>query len=235
MRNLSLIFTLTSLITLPVNAGESRPKWVTDGSLSDSTYHYVICSHDGLDPEDVKQIAENKCLASAAKLGQVEVTVTQKTVQSLTGSDSAEVAEIKPLNRILSCEWLNRYVEKVDSGIRVWLRCRISKKAVQEFRVNDSAPLLRPNEQIKKEKPLKYKRAILNIATVPTADRLIILNQNGERVVVEIKANVQSIELKEGDKAIVLKKQRYLDEKIDLGSWENGDSISKTIFLKADI
>ncbi|HND85806.1 MAG TPA: hypothetical protein PLU50_08375, partial [Pseudobdellovibrionaceae bacterium] len=184
MRSQSLIFLLISIFAAASQAGESRPRWITEASLSDSNYHYIICSHDGLDPEDVKQIAENKCLASAAKLGTVEVKVTQKTVQSLTGSDSAEVAEIKPLDRELSCEWLNRYIEKVESGFRVWLRCRISKKSVGEFSSKETSKLTEPNDQKEKTNSLKHKRAILNLATVPTAERLIILSDDGERAVV---------------------------------------------------
>lgn len=235
MRSQSLIFLLISIFAAASQAGESRPRWITEASLSDSNYHYIICSHDGLDPEDVKQIAENKCLASAAKLGTVEVKVTQKTVQSLTGSDSAEVAEIKPLDRELSCEWLNRYIEKVESGFRVWLRCRISKKSVGEFSSKETSKLTEPNDQKEKTNSLKHKRAILNLATVPTAERLIILSDDGERAVVEVKSNTQTIELKEGDKAVIIRKQKYRDEKVDLGSWENGESISKTVYLKPEM
>ncbi len=236
MRNQSLTLLLISLLIFNTAfAAEGRPKWVTEASLSDSNYHYIICSHDGLDPEEVKQVAENKCLASAAKLGNVEVKVTQKTVQSLTGSDSAEIAEITPVHRVLSCEWLSRYVEKIENGFRVWLRCRISKKSVQEFSSKVASVSTDSVDQKEKTNSLKYKRAILNIATVPTADRLIILNDAGERAVVEVKGNTQSVELKEGDRSVVLKKQKYLDEKIDLGSWENGDSISRTIYLKLEM
>lgn len=235
MRSQSLIYLLISIFSAVSQAGEPRPKWITEASLSDSNYHYIVCSHDGLDPEDVKQLAENKCLASAAKLGMVEVNVTQKTIQSLTGADSAEVAEIKPLHRVLSCEWLNRYVEKVDSGYRVWLRCRISKKSVQEFNSKEASISTGSVDQKEKINSPKYKRAILNIATVPTAERLIIINDAGERAVVEIKSNTQSIELKEGDKSVILKKQKYRDEMIDLGSWSNGDSISKTVYLKPEL
>lgn len=235
MRSLILNFLLINILSLASFAGELRPKWTTDAQLSDSSYYYIICSHDGLDPEEVKQIAENKCLASAAKLGSVEVKVTQKTIQSLTGSDSAEVAEIKPLHRIVSCEWMSRFVEKIESGFRVWLKCRVTKKSVKEYNSSKESKSVDSVDQKEKINSLKHKRAILIVASVPTADRLIILNDAGERAVVEVKSNTQSVELKEGDKSVLVKKQKYIDEKIDLDSWANGDSISKTVYMRPEM
>ncbi|MCX6123583.1 MAG: hypothetical protein NTV34_02360, partial [Proteobacteria bacterium] len=88
MRDLTLIFWLTSSVTIHATAlASSTPSWIRGGSLSDSAHSYLVCSHDGIDPEEVKQVAESKCLASAAKLGVVTVVIREKTVQSLTGAD----------------------------------------------------------------------------------------------------------------------------------------------------
>src|ERR1035437_6245907 len=131
LRSQKLTLLLISfLISRIVMAAPEVPQWISSSKLSDTTYFYVICSHDGLDPEEVKQIAESKCLASAAKLGEVTLTVRQKTIQSLTGADSTEVAEIQPLTKNISCEWTDRYIEKIENGFRVWLRCRIPRKSV---------------------------------------------------------------------------------------------------------
>jgi len=195
----------------------------------------VICSHDGIDPEEARQIAESKCLASAAKLGGVNVKVTQKTIQSLTGSDSSEVAEIQPLDVNIKCEWTDRFLEKIKDGFRVWLRCRLEKKTDNVVGRPGLEDKLGKSESKELPKLLKYKRAIFNLATVPTADRLIILNGNGERSIIEVKSNVESIELKEGDLSIILRKQSFQEEKVELGKWENGDILSRTIYLKPEL
>ncbi|MBS1959968.1 MAG: hypothetical protein JST80_10880 [Bdellovibrionales bacterium] len=194
-----------------------------------------MCSHDGLDPEDVKQVAESKCLASAAKLGGVTVKVNQKTVQSLTGADASEVAEIQPLERQVKCEWTDRFLEKVGQGFRVWLRCRVKKSSVIQV-----SELLKPKEAT--ESPLidpssssrKYKRAILTLIMAPQADRVVIIGDGGERVI-EVNSNTTKVELHEGDIKIRVRKHQYKDSEFELKPWKHGEAISKSIFLEKEL
>ena len=208
------------------------PSWVTKGTLSDASYFYVVCSHDGIDPEDVRQVAENKCLASAAKLGGVTVTIQQKTVQSLTGADSSEVAEIEPLKKSVNCEWTDQFLEKIGSGFRVWLRCKVKRNSVTLVPTQPGTQEL-PDPLVSTRPPM-YKRAILHLTTVPQADKILVGGQNGTRVL-EVQSNVVSIELKEGDEYVLAKKQKYKDVRIDLKEWKHGDSFGQTLYLQPEM
>lgn len=219
---------ISFLFIASAHADTGLPKWITEGKLSDPSHYFVICSHEGLDPEEVKQIAESKCLASAAKLGGATVTVRQKTVQSLTGSDSAEVAEIQPLTRVVDCVWTDRLMEKIQNGFRVWLRCQVDRSAVQVNKTESGIV------QLKSKPPKKYKRGLLNLISVPVADRVLVLTNNGERIVIEVKSNVEKIEIHEEDISIIVRKQKYRDQKVELGEWSNGSLINKSVYLEKD-
>jgi hypothetical protein len=235
MATIARSFILTSACLLTSAVAADLPKWATQGLTMDGTYHFVVCSADGLDPEDVKQVAESKCLASAAKLGGVTVKVNEKSVQSLTGADASEVAEILPLTKDVNCEWTDRYLERVGQGFRVWLRCRVKKSAIfpADQKSIDGRPIGKspgaPNATLK-----KFKRAIMTVTTVPTVDRILVIGDGGERVI-EVTSNVVRVELNEGDTRLVAKKQKYHDALFDLPRWKHGDSISKTIYMEQEL
>ncbi len=210
---------------------EGLPKWITTMQLSSPTHYFVICSADGFDPDEVKQLAEAKCLASAAKLGGATVTVRQKTVQSLTGSDSSEVAEMQPITKKVECVWIDRFMENIQNGVRIWLRCKVDRGAVHGART-ETGNIQSTGEPTP---PKKYKRALLNLVSVPVADRILVLTSEGERTVIEVKSNVEQIELHEGDISVVIRKQKFRDANIDLGAWVNGDLVNRTVYLKPEL
>jgi len=226
--------TLSSLLLISSLAGakESQPKWITEGKLSDESHYYVVCSHDGLVPEEVRQIAEGKCLVSAAKLGGATVTIRQKTVQSLTGSDSAETAEIQPITQTVKCIWTDRFMEQIQNGVRIWLRCQVDRRSIRSQASTLDDP--KREESGAPVTPVKYKRATLNLISVPVADRVLVLSGDQERSVIEVKSNVERIELREGDTTVVVRKQKYIDYKLELGDWPNGSSLNKTIYLNKE-
>ena len=235
MQNRIQTFTLISTLCLSSAVADELPSWVARGPTMDSIYHYVVCSHDGLDPEDVKQVAESKCLAGAAKLGGVTVKVNVKTVQSLTGADASEVAEIQPLTRNVKCEWTDRYLEKVGQGYRVWLRCRVKKSAVISVSeqltsdLSDGSP-----SSVSKSTSSAYKRAILTITTVPQVDRILVTGDAGERVI-EVTSNVTRVELHEGDTKVVARKHKYRDASFELKTWRHGDALAQTLYLEQEM
>jgi hypothetical protein len=210
MKNHLQTSTLISLSLLPVALAAEFLDWISRGPVMDSSYYYVACSHDGLDPEDVKQVAESKCLASAAKLGGVTVKLNMKTVQSLTGADASEIAEIQPLTKNVKCEWTDRYLEKVGQGYRVWLRCRVRKSSIIST-TDQSNPgsSIGSSPDMPRSSSSVYMRAILTITTVPQADRLIGIGDAGERVI-EVTSNVVRVELHEGDIKVIARRQKYL-------------------------
>jgi hypothetical protein len=198
MRDQILSFLVSSIAVAQATAG-NLPSWIVKGPVSDASFHYVICSHDGIDPEEARQISESKCLASAAKLGGVNVRITQKTVQSLTGSDSSEVAEIQPLDAKIKCEWTERFLETIKDGFRVWLRCKILKSSlVIKSSQSDS------KEQVT-NKSAKFVKATLIISTVPTADRVIVIGADGERVIEPISNTVSTTVTNSDEKVEVIK------------------------------
>ena len=232
MLNRYLIFTLINLISSAW--ADSLPNWITHGQTMDSNYYYVVCSHDGLDPEEVKQIAESKCLASAAKLGGVTVKFNVKTVHILTGADASEVAEIQPLIQNVKCEWTERFLEKVGQGFRVWLQCKIKKSSTSTIKPSKLDDKTESSSINPSSSPLQYKRAILTLTTVPQADRIAIIGESGERII-EVTSNVTKIELHEGDTKIVARKQKYMDSNFDVSSWKHGDSMAQTLYLKQEM
>lgn len=234
MQNQILISILISSFASSSLAAE-LPNWITHGATIDSSFHYVICSHDGLDPEDVKQIAESKCLASAAKLGGVVVKVNQKTVQSLTGADASEVTEIQPLEKQVKCEWTDRFLEKVGQGFRVWLQCRVKKTSIVKVSVpSKSKTTADPTLTNPISSSRQYKRAILTLAMAPQADRIVVIGDAGERII-EVTSNLTNVELHEGDLKIRVKKHLYKDSEFTLKQWKHGDKISKSVFFEKEI
>lgn len=230
MRNLILTLFLISCL-YEAGLGAELPTWVSDTKLSDRDFHYIVCSQDSVDPNEAKDIAESKCLASAAKLDGVTVTVKEKTIQSMTGADSSEVTEISPLTRNVKCEWTNRFIEKVGDGFRVWLRCRVRKTQSESPVANQISQVSEDqNKVLPKE---KYKRAKLSITSVPQADRVIVSGQRGERVI-EIKSKTLSIELREGDEEIVVKKHGFLDWIKALPQWKHGDVLTDFAVLRKE-
>lgn len=219
---------LASSIVAAQAAPADLPLWIIKGPVSDTSFHYVVCSHDGIDPEEARQIAESKCLASAAKLGGVKVRLTQKTVQSLTGSDSSEVAEIEPLEAKIKCEWTDRFLEKVKDGFRVWLECKVSKSTI----VTPLPQSESTNVDLEKQK--KYAEATLVLSTVPMADRVIIIGDAGERVI-ETNSNIVVTKITNLDHKIEVVKAGYKRATFFLpNSTNHGDKIHRDAVLEKD-
>src|SRR6185312_7129307 len=161
-----LIFTLINLFAVLAHA--ELPQWVTSGTPPDAAHAYVVCSAEGLDPQNIQQIAENNCLASAAKLPGVTVTIKQKTVQSLSGVDSNEVAQITPLQATVKCEWTHRHLESIGTAFRLFLECQVDKKSL-------SVHSLKSEEQVDQSRSSAGPaNALLTVATTPRADVIAI-------------------------------------------------------------
>lgn len=219
---------LVSSLLITVASASDLPIWITKGPVSDSSFHYVVCSHDGIDPEEARQIAESKCLASAAKIGGVSVKVTQKTVQSLTGSDSSEVAEIQPLEARIKCEWTDRYLEKVQDGFRIWLRCKVLRSSI-------TSGMPKPETRdIGERASSRHAEATLVLTTVPRADRVVIIGVGGERVI-EPSSNVVSLVVSNGDNSVEISKLGYKKATVSLPTEiSHGSKISREIVLERD-
>lgn len=227
MRIQILTFLASSTLAAQATSGD-LPSWIIKGPVSDASFHYVVCSHDGIDPEEARQIAESKCLASAAKLGGVNVRLTQKTVQSLTGSDSSEVAEIQPLEAKIKCEWTDRFLEKIKDGFRVWLRCKVAKSSfsisVPQSETKDRAA----------EKPMNRVEVTLLLSTVPKADRVLIIGDGGERVI-EPTSNIVTTTVSNLDHKIEVSKSGYKRAVIEIPSnLKHGDKIQKDAVLERE-
>ncbi len=199
---------LVSSIGAAQAAPSDLPSWIIKGPVSDTSFHYVVCSHDGIDPEEARQIAESKCFTSAAKLGGVNVTLTQKTVQSLTGSDSSEVAEIQPLEAKVKCEWTDRFLEKIKDGFRVWLRCKVARVPVLQ------KPYSETKNAIDKVAS-KHIAGTIILTTIPKADRIIVIGVSGERVI-EPTSNVAIVMISNLDQKIEIRKTGYKSMTFDL-------------------
>lgn len=224
MRSRVLIFILSNLAYSPAMA--ELPAWVKSGSASIDGHPVVLCSHEALDPQQAQEIAESKCLASAARANGVTVTVHIRTVQSLSGSDASETASIKPINALVKCSWTNRYLEELNTGYRVWLQCKI-----ESIETNESRSPRSPAATNVKPAALPYKRGILYVTTVPKADKIIVLNkESGERVI-DPSSNAGRIELREGDTAFTVRKSGYLDNTQQIPFWSHGKTVTVTVEL----
>jgi hypothetical protein len=222
-----LNFILISMVAL----GAGLPVWVTRGPTSDGSFYFVICSADALDPQEAEQLAQSRCLAGAAKLSGVIVQIHSKTVESITGNDSSEVAEIQPINRPVQCLWTNRYLEQQGTGFRVWLRCSVSKKAVANAKDQTE-----PSEVDRDDKVSlpSFKKGIVIAISAPPSELYAIGGDRGERIINPI-GNPTNLEIKEGDLWIVAKKHGYHDNKIMLSPWQNGDVLNLNFQLERGI
>jgi hypothetical protein len=234
---IKIFFLFFLLIQISIAFSSERPKWIDNTPLVDSSFNYVICSHSAVDPEDARVTAEGMCLASAAKLGGVQVKIRTKTIQSLTGADSSEVAEVQPLIRNVKCEFTDRYLENVGAGFRVWLKCRVKKSEVDKISnqaINGDAKPEQPTTELpRSEGDLKYQRGVVSLMMLPKADKVIVGGLRGERVI-DPESNSLLVEIKEGDQWIEVKKHRYKSEKIDLGKWKHGQDFSFTANLSPE-
>lgn len=227
MRVQILSFLASSIVASQAAPGD-LPLWIIKGPVSDTSFHYVVCSHDGIDPEEARQIAESKCLASAAKLGGVNVRLTQKTVQSLTGSDSSEVAEIQPLEAKIKCEWTDRFLEKIKDGFRVWLRCKLVKSSVL------IAPSRSETKEPDQEKSTRHAEATLVITAVPKADRVILIGDGGERVI-EPTSNVVTTTVSNLDRKVEVTRSGYKRSVIQLPpNFGHGEKIQRDAILEKE-
>lgn len=227
-----LLSSILFSISLSVFAQE-LPRWITDTSLDDGEHGYVICSHESLDPEKAKILAEDKCLSSALKGLGVELDVKSKTVQSLTGSDASEIVETTSLKKTIKCDWQNQYIERNKDSYRVWLKCKYSKNPK-----NSTSSTLGQKEPVEEIK-IKYygaqSNATINIFTAPVADKILIKNvHSGERVFESPTQNM-TIDLKAGDDQVILEKLAYKNYIINIKDAKDGDVIVKSIIFEKDI
>lgn len=227
MRVQILSFLASSIVAAQAAPGD-LPLWIIKGPVSDTSFHYVVCSHDGIDPEEARQIAESKCLGSAAKLGGVNVRLTQKTVQSLTGSDSSEVAEIQPLEAKIKCEWTDRFLEKIKDGFRIWLRCRVAMSSMIV-----TLPQSETKDQVV-QKSNTHVEAMFLLSTVPKADRVIVIGEGGERVI-EPTSNVVTTTITGLDEKIEIIKLGYRRTILMLPKGlKHGDRIQRDTVLEKE-
>lgn len=218
---------LTSLVCLSQADAGTTSSWIVNGPMSDSSFHYVVCSHDGIDPEEARQVAESKCLASAAKLGGVNVRLTQKTVQSLTGTDASEVAEIQPIETKIKCEWTNRFLEKIKDGFRVWLRCKVSKASASSTTRQESFEEISEDQRPRSE-------ATLTLTTVPRVDRIVVIGLAGERVV-EPTSNVVNMTISNLDRKVEVKRAGFKNLTIELpAKFDRGAKIQRDAVLERE-
>lgn len=212
---------------------QELPKWITDTSLGDSDTGYVVCSHESLDPEKAKILAEDKCLSSALKGLGVELDVKSKTVQSLTGADASESVETTSLRKTIKCDWQNQFIERNKDSYRVWLKCKYSKKPMVS-----TASILNHKEEpeeIKIKPKGAQSNSTVNVFTAPVADKILIKNaHSGERVIESPEQNM-TIDLKAGDEQVILKKLSYKNYVIEVKDAKDGDVVVKSIIFEKDI
>jgi|GEM_PF-7118412 len=208
------------------------PVWISDSKLEDGSYNFVTCSHDDLDPDLAAQTAQGKCLAKAAQLRGVTLIVRGKTVQSLSGSDSGETAEMQPIQATVRCEFTDRFMQQLASGgFRIWLRCRAKKS---EFAERRELELPAGGTKGTSSAAVQYKRASILVTSVPQAEKIIVAGDRGERVI-DVETNPQSIELREGDTSFTLRLRKFKDAQFDLSNWGHGEVLnSKTIYMEQE-
>lgn len=218
-------YVLISALFLTAHAGK-LPEWVTAGSTKDSKGgSLIICSQEALDPEQARQLAENRCLVSAAKLNGVVIKIQDRVVTSLSGSDSNESAEMKPVVANVKCDWTRRFLEPLEAGYRVWLECRVARSEdVSSTTVDNPSP---PRSS------LPYARGILTLSTLPQPDVIIISGVNGERAV-DVTSNAQVIEVREGEREVILRKLKYKELRAPIPTFRHGDVLPMSLTLQRE-
>ena len=81
---------------------------------------------------------------------------------------------------------------------------------------------------------LPYKRGILQLTCSPAPDKVIIGGVRGERIL-DGGSTTLTLELREGDEWVELKRQRYQAKKIPIPKWEHGGVIIDAALLDPEI
>lgn len=208
------------------SARTSLPGWI----VSQSSNSLVVCSAEGIDPQQLQELSEAKCLASAAKSKGVDLLLKQKTLQSLSGSDSGEVMEVSPINGRVRCDFKYRHLEELRSGgFRLWLGC-----VPGSIEVMHQAEVGLEGSHTPDPAKIGYKRGTLRLTCSPAPDKIIVGGSRGERVA-EGGSTLTTVELREGDEWIDVRKQRYHSRRLLVGAWEHGGSLSEAILLEPEI
>jgi hypothetical protein len=185
-----------------------------------------------MDPEKAKQIAEDKCLLSAAKSLGVHLKVESKSVQTLNGADQSESIQTSPIVGQIKCGWEKLFTEKLKDSFRVWLKCKIIKTDI-ETKIDNTA--LTSNQNIDIPKSTADGNSVIRLLIAPLPDRILIENISlGTRIIERPEQN-KVIEIKKGDLNLIIKKQSYKDYVIDLNDNKDGSSTVKTVTMLKEI
>lgn len=114
--------------------GESKfPSWISYQKLSDEKYHYVVCSNDNENPERAKKMAELECLANIMKLSGSRTTSSEQIELSLNENRYESKVTSEGVEGNVRCEFTDMFTQSLESGYRVWLKCKIKKEDLVKY------------------------------------------------------------------------------------------------------
>jgi hypothetical protein len=230
LKTTSLILCLS--FGLPIFASDKLPDWIVNPVLDEGKYGSVICSHEALDPEKAKQLAEDKCYLAAARSQGVSIKVNSRSTQTLTASEVSESVESLPVVKFVKCNWQNQFIERSNGSYRVWLKCQYSKEAPrtdqkfqpEEFKAPERAKTMGASSN-----------SIIRLLMVPKAEVILIQNDTlPERVFRDIEQNM-AIDIRKGDRSVIIKHHLYRDYVVDLSKLEDGEISTMTIYLEKEL
>lgn len=204
-------FLIFYLFTSFVKASD-LPIWIRQGELSGQGSSYVICSHEAIDPEKARAIAEDKCLESAVKSEGVEFVLDSKTILTTVDSEQSDIYEVSPLNTKVKCQWTHHFLEKLDHSFRVWLRCRVT--------LLDKLKVINKSQTEGSRAIKSASGGSLRISVVPRPDFIQVYNATKGIRHVQVSGNDLLVELKSGDVKLLLRKIGYRDFVVDLSEFK---------------
>jgi hypothetical protein len=232
--NLPIIKIVLILLFTPFLAfSVELPDWITNPVLDEGKYGNIICSQEALDPDKARQLAEDKCYLGAARAQGVDLKVTSRSTQTLIASEVSESVESVPIVKFVKCDWQKQFIERNNGSYRVWLKCRYLKESISPERTGNIEQFKPPFQNTTKG---AKANSVVRLLMIPKPEVILVQNYNlPERVIRDqIDQNI-AIDLRKGDKSIIIKHHLYRDYILDVSALRDGEILSKTIYLEKEL
>lgn len=130
---MKLIFIIFISVSLNAQCESKLPVWISNQKLSDEKYRYVVCSNDNENPERAKKRAELECLANIMKLSGSRTISSEKMELNLNENVYESKITSEGVEGNVRCEFTDMFTQNLESGYRVWLKCKIKKKELVQY------------------------------------------------------------------------------------------------------
>lgn len=235
-----VIIVLVGLL-LGIDAHASMPEWARiNGTKLRGKHLTTVCSGTGPSIDIARGEAIRGCKASASDFMNHSGTVRSMLVESSQNIEFHQSFEQSISFTGLTCEPEREEIEQTDSGaLRLWLLCQFD---LAKARIGEETPVPNVNHAVEagsahhltalKARDIKpaqeivsNKRLVLNIASVPSCNKLIVKGSRPR--VVTCSGHPASIVIFPEDESLIIEAKGYAPKTLNLKikQWKNHDSV----------